>query len=112
MVLPEFGSVTNPIDGTGAMFDDLELLPKLMSVILGNGGRSIIAASVSARPDNFNERQRHLARSYAEATRAVRTVDRCLSADSARKSGSGDVADFQEGGRSFPAWVWHRDAER
>jgi acyl-CoA synthetase (NDP forming) len=65
--LPEFGSVTNPIDGTGAIFDNLELLPKLMKIILGNGGRSIIAASVSARPDNFNERQRHLARCYAAA---------------------------------------------
>ncbi len=67
--LPEFGSVTNPIDGTGAIFDDLELLPKLMKTILGNGPRSIIAASVSARPDNFNVRQRHLAQCYAAAAR-------------------------------------------
>jgi len=65
-ILPEFGSVTNPIDGTGAMFDDLELLPKLMKGILGNGGRSLVAASVSARPDNFNVRQRHLAKVYAD----------------------------------------------
>ena len=70
-VLPEFGSVTNPIDGTGAIFDDLELLPKLMMAILGNGDRSIIAASVSARPDNFNVRQRHLAQVYADMAREL-----------------------------------------
>ena len=27
-MLPEFGSVTNPIDGTGAIYDDPALLPK------------------------------------------------------------------------------------
>ena len=68
-ILPEFGSVTNPIDATGAIFDDLELLPKLMKAILGNGGGSIVAASVSARPDNFNVRQRHLAQVYADTAR-------------------------------------------
>jgi acetyltransferase len=68
-ILPEFGSVTNPIDGTGAIFDDLELLPKLMKAILGSGGSSIVAASVSARPDNFNVRQRHLAQVYAHTAR-------------------------------------------
>jgi hypothetical protein len=37
-----------------------------MKAILGNGDRSIVAASVSARPDNFNVRQRHLAQVYAD----------------------------------------------
>jgi acetyltransferase len=64
--LPEFGSVTNPIDGTGAIFDDPQLLPNLMTAIVGNGSHSILAASLSARPDNFNEKMRHLARTYAD----------------------------------------------
>lgn len=67
--LPEFGSVTNPIDGTGAIFDDPQLLPKLMKAIVGNGGQSILAAYLSARPDNFNERMRQLARIYADTAR-------------------------------------------
>ena len=33
-VMPEFGSVTNPIDGTGAIYDDPALLPKIFDAIL------------------------------------------------------------------------------
>ena len=48
-VMPEFGSVTNPIDGTGAIYDDPALLPKILDAILTDPGRPILAASVSAR---------------------------------------------------------------
>jgi acetate---CoA ligase (ADP-forming) len=68
-VLPDFGSVTNPIDGTGAMYDNPALLPKIFDAILTEPGRPVIAASVSARPVG-NEAMRRLATTYADAARA------------------------------------------
>ena len=35
-MLPEFGSITNPIDGTGAIYDDPALLPKIFDAILAD----------------------------------------------------------------------------
>ena len=67
-VLPEFGSVTNPIDGTGAIYDDLTLLPKIFEALRQEPNRPVIAASVSARPVG-RESMRHLARTIADAAR-------------------------------------------
>ena len=67
-VLPEFGSVTNPIDGTGAIYDDLALLPKIFDAIVADPGRPMIAAAVSARPIG-SKNMRHLARTIADAAR-------------------------------------------
>src|SRR5207237_10714964 len=72
-VLPEFGSVTNPIDGTGAIYDDPTLLPKIFDALAAEPSRPVIAASVSARPIGSNN-MRRLARTIAEAaTRSERT---------------------------------------
>ena len=68
-VMPEFGSVTNPIDATGAMYDDAALLPKLFEAILAEPGRPAIAASVSARPVG-NKHMRHFAETMANVARA------------------------------------------
>ena len=68
-VMPEFGSVTNPIDGTGAIYDDPTLLPKLFDAVLRDPGRSVVAASVSARPVG-SEAMRRLASTIADAARA------------------------------------------
>jgi acetyltransferase len=68
-VMPEFGSVTNPIDGTGAIYDDPTLLPKLFDAVLRDPGRSVMAASVSARPVG-SEAMRRLASTIADAARA------------------------------------------
>jgi acetyltransferase len=65
-VMPEFGSVTNPIDGTGAIYDDPSLLPKLFDVVLRDPGRPVVAASVSARPVG-SEAMRRLASTIAAA---------------------------------------------
>jgi acetate---CoA ligase (ADP-forming) len=46
--LPEFGSVNNPLDGTGSIYDDPAMLPKLMDAILSNPGNSAIACAVNA----------------------------------------------------------------
>jgi acetate---CoA ligase (ADP-forming) len=68
-VMPEFGSVTNPIDATGSMYDDPTLLPKLLDAILAEPGRPVIAASVNARPAG-NPRMLRFATTIAEAARA------------------------------------------
>jgi acetate---CoA ligase (ADP-forming) len=73
-VLPEFGSITNPIDGTGAIYDDPALLPKIFDAILADPARPTLAASVAARPAG-SETMRRFARTFADAARASgRTV--------------------------------------
>lgn len=66
--LPEFGSVTNPIDGTGAIYDDPTLLPKIFEALKHEPNRPVIAASVSARPVGRENMQR-LAHTIADAAR-------------------------------------------
>jgi acetate---CoA ligase (ADP-forming) len=68
-VLPDFGSVTNPIDGTGAIYDNPALLPKIFEALLTEPGRPLIAASVSARPVG-NEQMRRLTATYVDVARA------------------------------------------
>jgi acetate---CoA ligase (ADP-forming) len=65
-VLPEFGSITNPIDGTGAIYDDPALLPKLLDAIVADPNRPIVAASVAAKPAG-SEIMRRFARTIADA---------------------------------------------
>jgi acyl-CoA synthetase (NDP forming) len=73
-VLPEFGSITNPIDGTGAIYDDPALLPKIFDAIVADPGRPVLAASLSARPAG-SEIMRRFAKTFADGARASgRTV--------------------------------------
>jgi acetyltransferase len=73
-VLPEFGSITNPIDGTGAIYDDPALLPKIFDAIIADPGRPVLAASLSARPAG-SEIMRRFAKTFADGARASgRTV--------------------------------------
>jgi acetate---CoA ligase (ADP-forming) len=67
-VMPEFGSVTNPIDGTGAIYDDQTLLPKLFDALAGEPSHPVIAASVSARPVG-SANMRRVAQTIAAAGR-------------------------------------------
>jgi acetate---CoA ligase (ADP-forming) len=67
-VQPEFGSVTNPIDGTGAMYDDAKLLPKIFGALIAEQQRPVIAASVSVRTGGA-ESMRRLATGIADAAR-------------------------------------------
>jgi acyl-CoA synthetase (NDP forming) len=69
-VMPEFGSVSNPIDATGSMYDDATLLPKLLDAILTEPGRPVIAASVNARPAG-NPHMRRFATTIADVARAT-----------------------------------------
>ena len=71
--LPEFGSVTNPLDGTGSIYDDPAMLPALMDAILGNPGNSVIACAVSASANTAQ--MRRFAGIFADAAKSSgRTV--------------------------------------
>jgi acyl-CoA synthetase (NDP forming) len=67
-VMPEFGSVNNPIDGTGAIYDDPTLLQKLFDAVLADPSRPTLAASLSAQAGG--EIMRRFARTIADAARA------------------------------------------
>lgn len=67
-IQPDFGSVTNPLDGTGAMYDDPTLMPKLFGALAAERRRPVIAASVSVRAGG-NENMRRLASHIADAAR-------------------------------------------
>lgn len=66
---PDFGSVTNPLDGTGAMYDDPALMPKIFAALTSERRRPVIAASVSVRAGG-NESMRRLASHIADAARS------------------------------------------
>lgn len=66
---PDFGSVTNPLDGTGAMYDDPALMPKIFGALTAEQRRPVIAASVSVRAGG-NESMRRLASYIADASRS------------------------------------------
>ncbi len=66
---PEFGSITNPIDGTGAMYDDPKLMPKIFDALVAERQRPVIAASATVRAGG-NENVRRLADTIAGAARA------------------------------------------
>ncbi len=71
--LPEFGSVTNPLDGTGSIYDDPAMLPALMDAILANPGNSVIACAVSASANTAQ--MRRFAGIFADAAKTSgRTV--------------------------------------
>jgi acetyltransferase len=48
-MMPEFGAAQNPVDGTGAMFEDRQFFPKLMRILLRDPHQGVIAVNVSAR---------------------------------------------------------------
>lgn len=68
-IQPDFGSVTNPLDGTGAMYDDPALMPRIFGALIGEHRRPVIAASVSVRAGG-NESMRRLASHIADAARS------------------------------------------
>ena len=68
-IAPDFASVTNPLDATGAMYDDPELLPKIFTTLTAERRRPAIAASVTVRGGG-NPSMRRLAGVIADAARA------------------------------------------
>jgi acetyltransferase len=68
-VQPEFASVTNPIDCTGAMYDDPALMPKIFATLTAERRRPVIAASVTVRGGG-HESVSQLAGAIVEAARS------------------------------------------
>ncbi len=69
--LPEFGSVTNPIDGTGSLYQEPMLLDQLLAAVLAQPGRPILAVNISARPLPVDVMHR-FATTVAEAARSAK----------------------------------------
>lgn len=67
-IAPDFASITNPIDATGAMYDDPELLPKIFATLTAESRRPAIAASVTVRGGG-NPGMRRVAGDIAAAAR-------------------------------------------
>jgi acyl-CoA synthetase (NDP forming) len=47
-VLPDFASARNPLDGTGTMYDDTSLFPRLFDVLLQDEGTDVLAFNTRA----------------------------------------------------------------
>jgi acetyltransferase len=69
--LPDFGSVSNPLDGTGAMFEDRSVLPRLLELLLAETPNRTLLATIGARNDNFSEVMGFVAECYAEAAKSA-----------------------------------------
>lgn len=49
-VLPDFGNPRNPLDGTGAMFEDPNVFPGLMDVAVADDAFDVVAVNLGHRP--------------------------------------------------------------
>jgi acetate---CoA ligase (ADP-forming) len=47
--LPDFGAASNPIDGTGAMFENPDLFPSLFDAVLADNRNDLVAVNLGAR---------------------------------------------------------------
>lgn len=48
-VLPDFGSGVNPVDGTGAMFENPEVFPELLDAVLADPQGGVVAVNLDGR---------------------------------------------------------------
>jgi acetyltransferase len=47
--MPEFANPRNPLDGTGAMYEDATLFPRLIDSVLADEGADVVAVNLGAR---------------------------------------------------------------
>jgi len=47
-VLPDFGNMNNPLDGTGAMYDDEKIFPRLLQALIGDTNIDIVTVNLEA----------------------------------------------------------------
>jgi acetyltransferase len=47
-VLPDFGNLNNPLDGTGAMFDDEKIFPRLLQALVDDANIDIVTVNLEA----------------------------------------------------------------
>jgi acyl-CoA synthetase (NDP forming) len=46
--MPDFANPRNPLDGTGAMYEDASLFPRMLEVLLGDAGIDVLAVNLRA----------------------------------------------------------------
>jgi acetyltransferase len=47
-ILPDFGNLNNPLDGTGAMYDDEKIFPRLLQTLIDDSNIDIVAVNLEA----------------------------------------------------------------
>jgi acyl-CoA synthetase (NDP forming) len=47
-VLPDFGNLNNPLDGTGAMYDDDKIFPRLLQALIDDANIDIVTVNLEA----------------------------------------------------------------
>src|SRR5712691_9637538 len=70
-VMPDFGNPRNPLDGTGAMYENAEIFPGLVDTLLGDDAIDVLAVNMRAnvpRPGGWAP-SREFARVLAKAVR-------------------------------------------
>ena len=71
-VMPDFGNPRNPLDGTGAMYENAEMFPRLVDVLLRDDGIDVVAVNMRASVPGSGggAPSRQFARDLAAAVRA------------------------------------------
>lgn len=67
-VLPEIGEVTNPIDATGAVFYDSNIMGRLLEAVTKDSAKPIVVTAVNAVPAP-HDRMRRIASAIADTAR-------------------------------------------
>jgi acetate---CoA ligase (ADP-forming) len=108
-ILPEFGAATNPVDGTGAMFERAEVFESLMDAVLSDPNDGAVVVNLSLRDPGANgwAPMRGFARTLATKSRPS---DRLMVAYSTSTLGQPDLemlATLREAGIPFMAGTQH-----
>ena len=72
-ILPDFGNLNNPLDGTGAMYDEEKIFPRLLQTLIDDSNIDIVAVNLEAndqRPKELKSGNR-FALAVANATAAA-----------------------------------------
>jgi acetyltransferase len=78
-VLPDFGNLNNPLDGTGAMYDDEKIFPRLLQALIDDTNIDIVTVNLEAndpRPKELKSGNRFslaIANTAAGATKPIAT---------------------------------------
>jgi acetate---CoA ligase (ADP-forming) len=78
-VLPDFGNLNNPLDGTGAMYDDEKIFPRLLQALIDDTNIDIVTVNLEAndpRPKELKSSNRFslaIANAAAAASKPIAT---------------------------------------
>jgi acetate---CoA ligase (ADP-forming) len=78
-VLPDFGNLNNPLDGTGAMYDDDKIFPRLLQALIDDTNIDIVTVNLEAndpRPKELKSSNRFslaIANAAAAANKPIAT---------------------------------------